>query len=273
MAKVFDCAILSKIKKESHKVKDPTQRFSNRVGQYIAARPAYPPAVIETLITECQLTPAAMVADVGSGTGKLSELFLNHGNQVFGIEPNPEMRQAAEQLLSRYPNFNSIAGRAEATMLPDHSVDFVTAGQAFHWFNLPQAQTEFKRILKPQGWVVLVWNIRGVDKSPMMEAYERFARTYTIDQHATDPGQDDDADLAHFFGPAGFQLKVFENSQSFDFEGLKSRWLSSSFAPEPTHPQYKVMLAELERLFESHQVNGRVRFEYETKLYYGQLKH
>src|SRR4029453_17979120 len=124
---------------------DSIQRFSSRVEDYIKYRPSYPPALLDTLVTQCRLTPTAEVADIGSGTGLLSELFLRNGNRVYGVEPNREMREAGERLLSAYPSFVSVDGRAEATMLDDASVDFVTAGQAFHWFDPPHARREFMR--------------------------------------------------------------------------------------------------------------------------------
>src|SRR6266446_9260655 len=110
----------------------PTERFSNRVENYIRYRPGYPKEIIELLKAECGLFPQSVVADAGSGTGLLAKLFLENGNLVFGIEPNREMRAAGERLLQAYPRFTSIAGTAEATTLPGQSVDFVTAGQAFH---------------------------------------------------------------------------------------------------------------------------------------------
>ena len=113
-------------------MRDPTQRFTGRVGNYARYRPSYPRAILNLLETECGLTSASVVADVGSGTSILSELFLENGNRVFGVEPNYEMRKAGERRLERYPRFMSVAATAEATTLDDACVDFVTAGQAFH---------------------------------------------------------------------------------------------------------------------------------------------
>src|SRR5438876_6048912 len=137
---------------------DPTQRFSNRVENYVRYRPGYPKEVLTLLKAECGLKADSIIADIGSGTGILAELFLASGNRVFGVEPNREMREAGERLLQAYPRFTSIAGTAEATTLPNQSVDFITAGQAFHWFDRAQCLREFERILRPGGWVVLVWN-------------------------------------------------------------------------------------------------------------------
>ena len=250
---------------------DSTRRFSSRVENYIKYRPDYPPAVIDLLEAECGLTSSSVVADVGSGTGILAELFLRHDNRVYGVEPNREMREAGERLLRNYPNFVSIAGTAEATTLDEQSVDFVTAGQAFHWFDRARARREFARILRPNGWVVLIWNDRQSSTTPFLAAYERLLRTYGTDYAVVNHTNVDAEVLRAFFGPGGYVLKTFENRQIFDFEGLKGRLLSSSYAPEAGHPQHASMLEELRSIFDAYQVNGTVAFEYDTKVYYGHL--
>ena len=121
---------------------DPTRRFSNRVDDYVRYRPHYPPGVLDRLREGIALTPRTVIADVGSGTGISTELFLQNGNTVFAIEPNPEMRAAAERLLGGRPNFHSVRGTAEATTLPDGSVDCVVAAQAFHWFDPEKTRVE-----------------------------------------------------------------------------------------------------------------------------------
>ena len=157
---------------------DPTLRFSDRVENYIRYRPGYPPQVLETLQAECGLTPAAVVADIACGTGIFTRMLLQNGNRVYGVEPNREMREAAERLLADHPNFTSVAGTAEATTLPGHSIDLATAAQAAHWFDLPKARQEFARILKPAGWAVLIWNERSTDASPFLRAYEELLVNY-----------------------------------------------------------------------------------------------
>jgi ubiquinone/menaquinone biosynthesis C-methylase UbiE len=146
--------------------RNPTQRFSGRVENYVRYRPGYPPEVLQLLRQECGLTPDHVIADAGSGTGILTRILLEAGCSVFAIEPNAEMRHAGERLLAAYPRFSSVAGSAEATSLPDHSVDFITAAQAAHWFHRDHARREFLRILKPGGWVVLAWNERCTDSTP-----------------------------------------------------------------------------------------------------------
>ena len=249
---------------------DPTLRFSARVENYIRYRPGYPPQVLETLRTECGLTAQSIVADIACGTGIFTRLLLENGNRVYGIEPNREMREAAERLLATYPNFTSIAGTAEATTLPARSIDIATAAQAAHWFDLPKAREEFSRILKPGGWAVLLWNERSTDSTPFLRAYEDLLLAYGTDyqqvrhEHTTD-------NIADFFTPAPFHSRVFDMRQEFNYAELEGRLLSSSYAPMLGHPNYEPMLARLQRLFETYNQNGRVTMEYITRMYYGQL--
>lgn len=249
---------------------DPTRRFSSRVENYLKYRPTYPPAIIPLLETECGLNPESVIADLGSGTGLLTELFLKNGNPVFGVEPNLEMRVAGEKELAMYPRFSSVNGAAEATTLADHSVDFVVAGQAFHWFSRQAARAEFLRISQPGGWVMLVWNGYRVESSPLMTAYQdlvvRFGTDYSEVRREVVG-----CDVESFYAPGSCECARFEFQQVFDYEGLKGRLLSASYAPEPDHPNYDAMLREVRKVFEANQKDGKVVFEYETELYYGQL--
>lgn len=251
---------------------DPTERFSNRVEAYDRYRPSYPPALLEILSDACDLSPATIIADVGSGTGKLAELFLENGNRVFGVEPNRAMRAAAEAALRSYPRFTSIPGRAEATTLADRCADMITVGQAFHWFDAGKTREEFLRILRPVGWVVLVWNIRRTAATPFMEAYERLVETHSIGCVFGGHTRADETIIAAFFGSAGFALGNLEHRQVLDLESLEGRLVSSSYLPAPGHPGHEPLLRDLRSLFEAYQENRRVRLEYETEVYFGQLE-
>jgi len=249
---------------------DSTQRFSSRVENYIKYRPGYPAGVLDLLREKCGLTRDSRVADVGSGTGILTELFLRNGNRVFAVEPNREMRKAAERLLGKYPNLTSVSGTAETTTLKDRGVDFITASQAFHWFDREQARREFPRILKSGGWTVLIWNERVI-ASPFAKAYEHLLRTYGTDYEAVNHKHTDAKIIGPFFGANGCAQADFPNRQVFDWEALKGRLLSSSYAPEPGHPKHIPMLEALSGLFSKYQSNGKVVFEYDTLVYYGRL--
>ena len=158
-----------------------TNRFSARVDNYIRYRPGYPPQVLETLRKECGLTPIDVIADIASGTGIWTRMLVENGNPVYAVEPNLDMREAGERLLAGFPKLSSVDGTAEATTLPDASVDFVTAAQAAHWFDRMRARQEFSRILRPGGWLVLLWNEREVDTTPFLRDYEQLLLTYGTD--------------------------------------------------------------------------------------------
>lgn len=251
-------------------MRDATKRFSSRVDNYIKYRPSYPQALIDLLAVECGLNSDSTIADIGSGTGILAELLLQRGYGVIGVEPNDEMRSAGDRLLQAYPRFTSVAGTAETTTLGDGSVDLITAGQAFHWFDHERFRAECVRMLKPSGFVALIWNDRRLDSSPFLQAYERLLLTHGTDYTAVNHKQFDDESMKRFFGAGRFRKASFENLQTFDFEGLKGRLLSSSYVPEADHPSYQPMLDELQQLFDQHQKRGQVVFEYDTIVYYGQ---
>lgn len=249
---------------------ESVERFTSRVENYAKYRPGYPVEIVDLLTGECGLTPASIVADVGSGTGKLSEIFLANGNVVIGVEPNAAMRAVAEKIFQDQPFFRSVEGSAEATMLPDASVDLIVAGQAFHWFDPPKTRTEWIRILKPGGWAVLIWNDRQLQTTPFLSDYEQllieFGTDYSEVRH--DKGM---PAIQQLFGGDRFMIKGFPNTQVFDFDGLRGRVRSSSYTPEPDHPTFEPMMRQLETIFDKHQKNGYVSLDYETKVFYGQL--
>jgi SAM-dependent methyltransferase len=251
---------------------DAKKRFSNRVADYVRYRPGYPTAVLDLLRAECGLRPEHLIADIGSGTGLLSELFLKNGNRVFGVEPNQEMREGGEEYLQSYPGFASVNGSAEATTLANGSVDFVSAGQAFHWFDPEKTRAEFRRILRPQGWVVIVWNERLTDTTPFLRDYEALVLKFGTDYSRVNESYPREERMCNFFGAHAFTKHDLENFQEFDFEGLSGRLRSSSYAPAPSHPNFAPMMAELERIFRAHQRDGRVRMKYWTRIYFGQLR-
>ncbi len=248
-----------------------TSRFSDRVENYARYRPGYPPEILLVLSAECGLTHDHVIADVASGTGIWTRELLKNGNPVFAVEPNVDMRQAGERLLASFPRFTSVAGSAEATTLPDASVDFVTAAQAAHWFDRKQTRREFVRVLKPRGWLVLLWNERLTDSTPFLREYEQLLLDYGTDYADVRHERTTDA-VNEFFDPAPYQERTFPMRQEFDYAGLEGRLLSSSYAPGPGHTKYAPMLKELRRIFDAHVFSDRVAFDYTTRVYFGRLK-
>lgn len=248
-----------------------TRRFSDRVAYYVRHRPGYPPELLDFLRSELGLVASSTVADIGSGTGKLSEILLRHGNEVFGVEPNREMRAAAEEVLREYRGFHSVAGTAESTGLDEHSVDLIVAAQAFHWFRIDETRREFVRIGKPESPTVLVWNRRS-EATPFLRAYEsllhRLSTDYARVDHRT---RSDDTALDRFFGRGVRRRAAFPNSQSLDWDGLRGRALSSSYVPMPGQPRHDEMLRELRGIFDRFGRKGRVSIDYETEVHWGRL--
>ncbi len=249
---------------------DPLERFTNRVQDYRRTRPGYPPSLIGLLERKLALTTADVIADIGSGTGLLAELFLKNGNPVFGVEPNRAMRAAGEENLRRYPHFTSVAASAESTNLPTASIDLVVVGQAFHWFDRNAARSEFTRILRTPRRAALIWNERAIDASDFLAEYEALLRRYSTEYDRLPHRNLGHGIVEDFFAP-GWSHTELHNSQSLDLEGLRGRLLSTSYVPRQPGPQLDAMLLELAELFTRHERDGRIEILYRTIVYHGHL--
>lgn len=249
---------------------DATQRFSDRVENYVRHRPSYPSELLQALSHKTGLADDAVVADIGSGTGILTRLLLEQNLNVLGIEPNTNMRAAAEALLSGYPGFTSIDAPAERTGLEDNSVDLITAAQAFHWFNNTETKTEFERILKPGGKLALIWNRRDV-KQPFQQAYDAVLKIYAPEYGVVNHMNLTETDLAGFFSRGQMEVSHFDYSQQLTFADLLGRLKSSSYCPAESSPQYPSLVAELAAPFEQFAVNAVIDFQYQTELYFGPM--
>ena len=248
---------------------NPTIRFGDRAEAYAKARPRYPKEIISVLNGSCGLTPEWTVMDIGSGTGILSQLFLDHGCRVFCVEPNEAMRKAGEASLSHYEHFISIEGTAEQTTLKDQTIDLIVAGQAFHWFDVSLFKHESQRILKPDGWVSLVWNTRNDMNNDFMKAYEEFLMEFGTDYNQVKHSPVEEH-LRQFFGTSGYSITTLPNNQVLDHDGLVARVNSSSYMPGKDHKAYGQMLEGIQTLFNRFENNGVVEMEYQTVLYTGQ---
>lgn len=250
---------------------DATTRFSDRVADYVRYRPDYPAALLAWLQGEQGITPAWRVADIGAGTGISSKLFLDAGHAVIAVEPNAAMRDAMLAWLGSNPHFRAVDGRADATGLPAGSVDLVTAAQAFHWFDPAAARAEFRRILRPHGLAAIWWNSRRLSGTAFLEGYEALLQRYGTDYARVAERYADDASMRARFGDGLRGSARFAHSQQLDFAGLRGRLLSSSYAPRAGHPQHGPMLDALRQLFDRCQRDGRVSFDYDTRIFAGEL--
>jgi SAM-dependent methyltransferase len=227
--------------------------------------------MLDVLKEKCELSSSSLIVDVGSGTGKLSELFLGNGNQVIGVEPNVEMCGVGRDLLRYYSRFRSVIATAENCALPNQIADFVVVGQAFHWFKPELAQLEFARIVKSKGWVALIWNVRQMSGKAFNEAYEKLCVRYGVNYNPLLQGEPNIQTIHDLFGENGFMQFNFDNQQVFDFDGLKGRLLSSSYIPDEGEKNYTLMIEALEQIYWNNQTDGYVQFNYTTKLFLGQL--
>ncbi|WP_130620463.1 class I SAM-dependent methyltransferase [Dyella amyloliquefaciens] len=248
-----------------------TGRFSDRVADYVRYRPDYPVAMLEWLQRTYGVNPHWLVADVGAGTGISSKLFLDGGYRVIAVEPNEPMRKAAEQWLGDNERFRTIEGHATATRLDDASVDLVTVAQAFHWFDQAATREEFQRILKPSGLVAIVWNSRRLVGTPFLEGYEALLREYGTDYTSVAERYGDEPQMRAWFGIGYLGMGRFDHGQLLDFDGVRGRLMSSSYAPREGHPQHEPMMRALRELFDSCAVDGHISFDYDTVIYVGTL--
>lgn len=251
---------------------EPTssERFTSRVADYVRYRPGYPDAAIDQLSRELGLAPGVTVADIGAGTGLLTLPLLRSGAEVIAVDPNEQMLEAAAEYLRGHDNLRIVVGSAEATGLPAESVDAITAGQAFHWFDPVRARDEFLRILRPAGKVALIWNAKEFGTSGFLAGYERILDERLPEFAEVRHESSGEGEIAEFFGgmPA---CSSFPHQQRFDWEGVLGRVMSASYAPKPGQPGHDPLVADLRALFDHHAEDGMITWPYLTKLYVGTL--
>lgn len=252
-------------------IANPTERFTGRVENYRRYRPSYPAEVAKLLRRECGLTDGSPVADVAAGTGLLTEVLLAARFAVTAVEPNGEMRAACATLEDRFPDLRVAAGTAEATGLANASVALITVAQAMHWFDLAPTRREFVRVLQPGGWCAVIYNDRRLGGDAFHDAYERLMLDFGIDYGKVKLQHMAEDRLRAFFAPAEMRRVAFANSQRFDLEGLMGRVLSSSYMPQPGHPQFAALRSAVERVFAGNASDGAVTMQYECVVSYGQI--
>jgi SAM-dependent methyltransferase len=247
----------------------PSERFTNRVADYVKARPGYPAELAERLRGVGALpTLGSPIADIGSGTGISAAWLLDEGYRVVGVEPNAAMRSAAEERFADEPRFQSVAGSAEATTLTPGSVAAILVAQAFHWFEPEATRREFLRVVE-RGPVILLWNDRRTSGSALLEGYEALLQRWAIDYNQVNHRRIGGLALDAFFrGGRSIDL-LLPNVQRLDLAGLRARLRSSSYVPAPTDPRHASMMAELDELFHRTQHGGEVEIIYDLRVRVG----
>lgn len=250
--------------------KDSIGRFSGKADLYAAGRPSYAAAFLQWLKETCGIGPSSRAADVGAGTGKFTKQLLELGCDVYAVEPNADMRRIAERELGGFPGFHSVHGDASASGLPDHSMDVITAAQAFHWFPAEEFRRECLRIGKEDCLVFLIWNERDL-KALAVQALQELYAAYGRDFRGFNLGlQEDDERIRRFFRD-DYQRVGFDNPLHYDREGFRVRCLSSSHSPregEADRPAYE---AGIDRIFDRFAEQGRLEMPNKTNVYYGKL--
>ena len=254
-------------------VLDTKNRFSNKDENYVKYRPHYPKELIEFMQQKGLIKKGYKIGDIGAGTGKFTELLLQYGYSVIAVEPNGPMLEACKKIYGHYNDLTCLNGSSEHTKLSDISVDLITTAQAFHWFKMDETKKEWMRILKPDRYVALIWNsrIKGKNASSFQKEYEnlvtKFGKGYTRMQKNFQVQEK----INILFEKNGYKEFHTPYSQTFDFEELKGRLLSSSYTPQPEDEIYPEMIAALKDLFDKHQIEDQIQIDYDTELSYGKL--
>ncbi|EAR09921.1 class I SAM-dependent methyltransferase [Reinekea blandensis] len=249
---------------------ESSQRFTGRHTNYDRFRPGYPPELVERIEIVTNLSKNAEIADIGSGTGIFSGYFVEKGYSVTAVEPNDDMRAIAEKKLDSFKNFHSQPHQAEHTGIPDHSIDLIIAAQSFHWFDLNRTIDEFRRILRPGGYVALIWNQRSTHE-PFQKAYDAVIQTYAQDYDSVNHQTLENSEYTQVFRKGQFEHHTWPYQQSFDLDGLIGRMRSSSYCPPETSTAYSDLLADINELFNRFQHQGKVAFNYKSSLLVGRI--
>jgi len=246
-------------------MKRTVDRFTDRVVDYEKYRPNYPPEILAILNQRIGFNKDWLIADIGSGTGISSKLFVDNGNNIFGVEPNRAMREASIHHFKKSRNFIAINASAEDTKIDDHCVDLIFAGQAFHWFDKERSKVEFERILKEDGHIVLVWNQRSPEDD-FQQAYEDFLVAHIPEYKTVTQKNITDGQIEDFFKPRAFQKLSLANEQTFDLKAFFGRVKSSSYFPNEESTS-KTLFDGLTSLFEKYAVGNKLLFKYQTDVY------
>jgi precorrin-6B methylase 2 len=246
-------------------------KFTNKAEKYAKYRPIYPPKFIEYLFTELGFTNNSIVADIGAGTGILSKLLAEKVKTIYAVEPNTDMRNTCKESCKKFKNIITINGSAEDTTLPDNSIDCITIAQAFHWFDKTKCMKEFKRILKTNNKVVLLWNRKEI-QNPFVKENDDLCRKYCPDFKGVAGNSNFSPEYYKvFFKNKNCEYKIFDNDIICTLETYVGVSLSTSYSPSKNDPIYQNYIDELTALFHKYNYQGKLFVKNKTHSYAGQV--
>ena len=253
------------------------EQYSEKADIYDRSRPRYPKAFFDYLFSDVEISEKSIIADIGAGTGILSKGLLERGSTVYCIEFNQDMRTKLETSLKNYDNLVSIDATAEATTLEDSSVDFITVGQAFHWFDREKFKTECQRILSLGGKVVIAYNLRVMSGVMTKECYDLTEQLCpNLKQNFGHMEYDTNFDKAFFYGffdEKTLSEKLFLNNVDYDKETFIMKHLSVSYAPNKRDENYGKYVSGLEQIFQKYSdTSGVLVMPHHTMVLVGEVE-
>ncbi|MBX3113279.1 MAG: class I SAM-dependent methyltransferase [Fimbriimonadaceae bacterium] len=247
---------------------EPIQRFTGKAAAYSNGRPTYPQECLNQIVQRTGLDSSAVVFDTGAGTGLFTQLLLEHFHRVNIVEPNDDMRTTAAQRLPA-GKVTFIRATAESFPAPENSVDLITAAQAFHWFDRDAVKAHWRSVLKPTGYVALVWNER-TESTPFAREFTAFLNHLAnLDPNNKPPTESSDEDILNFFSKA--RIETATHSTPLTEEELINLAVSRSYFPSPSHPEFEQLKQEVRIIFERNAVNQHVMLPHLCKSFIGQI--
>lgn len=247
-----------------------TTQFNSKAEDYALSRPGYPPTLYNALWTITGVDAGDQIIDVGAGTGLFTQGLLGAGRLVLAVEPADEMRSKADALFGNTPGYASASGTAESLPVENQVAKLITAAQAYHWFNVPLARAEFMRVLKPGGWVALVWNDRqrGQNANDVLDG---FGKKYGGQQLSALAAHENAHTFGEFFGNESYQEHFFKHDQQVDMVKWLALLFSRSYMPARESSAGHNLTEEASKAFQELQQDGQVTVPYTTRLVLGQF--
>ena len=243
--------------------------FENKASKYSEGRPSYAPEVINKILNDI-LSTNGIVADIGSGTGVLTSEFIKKGYEIYAVEPNSDMRRKAEQKLSIYSNFHSVDASAENTGLNDKSVSLIIVASAFHWFDAIKFKQECMRVLRDNGVVCIIFNVRVYDEFTKKQC--KICKKYCDGFESLTHGYDKTINLIDDFYVGNYAVYEYDFPLEYTKQKFISRCLSSSYAPLPDSKNYEAYICEIKALLDETFKEEILNIANKTMMFVGKVK-